>query len=127
MKPITREWIEKAEADFISSGREFRARLRPNYDAACFFSQQCVEKYLKARLCEAGIAFSRTHDLEILLDSALSCEPLWDAFRPALGSLTSFAVAFRYPGESATREMARLALRSAKTIRAQIRLSMRLD
>lgn len=55
MKVSTREWIEKAEADFISAGREYRARKRPNFDAACFFSQQCLEKYLKARLVEAGI------------------------------------------------------------------------
>ncbi len=40
--------------------------------------------------------------------------------------LTSFAVAFRYPGESATREMARLAVANAKQIREQIRRDMRL-
>lgn len=49
MKATTREWIEKAEADFVSAGREYRARHRPNFDAACFFSQQCIEKYLKGR------------------------------------------------------------------------------
>ena len=124
MKPVTHEWVAKAEADFISAGRECRARTRPNYDAACFFSQQCVEKYLKARLTEAGIPFSKTHDLEVLLDLVLPSEPLWEAFRPMLGSLTSFAVAFRYPGESATREIARLALRNAKTIRMQVRRAM---
>lgn len=35
MKPLTGEWIEKAEADFNSAQREYRARKRPNYDAAC--------------------------------------------------------------------------------------------
>ena len=50
MKATTREWIEKAEADFLSATREYRARNRPNFDAACFFAQQCVEKYLKGRL-----------------------------------------------------------------------------
>ena len=39
--------------DFKSAGREMRARKDPNYDAACFFVQQCVEKHLKARLQEA--------------------------------------------------------------------------
>jgi hypothetical protein len=37
MKPVAREWIAKAEADFLSAQREFRARKHPNYDAACFF------------------------------------------------------------------------------------------
>ena len=50
MKASALEWIEKAEADFISAGREYRARKQPNHDAACFFAQQCVEKYLKALL-----------------------------------------------------------------------------
>ncbi len=46
MKPLTQEWIHKAEADFSSAQRELRARKNPNYDAACFHAQQCVEKYL---------------------------------------------------------------------------------
>lgn len=54
MKATAREWIEKAEADFVSAGREYRARNRPNFDAACFFAQQCIDKYLKGRLAEAG-------------------------------------------------------------------------
>lgn len=53
MRATAREWIEKAEADFVSSRREFRARKKPNFDAACFFAQQCIEKYLKGRLAEA--------------------------------------------------------------------------
>src|SRR5438094_9694193 len=71
MKPITREWIDKAEGDWHSAQREYRARRRPNYDAACFHAQQCAEKYLKARLEEAGIAFSRTHNLISLLTLVL--------------------------------------------------------
>jgi hypothetical protein len=31
--------MEKAEADFFSAAREYRARNRPNFDAACFFAQ----------------------------------------------------------------------------------------
>ncbi|MBL6830269.1 MAG: HEPN domain-containing protein [Pirellulales bacterium] len=50
----------------MSAPREFRARNYPNYDDALFFSQQCIEKYLKARLAEAGQPISRTHDLAAL-------------------------------------------------------------
>ena len=46
MKQLTREWIMKAEGDFHTAARERRARTAPNYDAACFHAQQCVEKYL---------------------------------------------------------------------------------
>ena len=40
MKASTREWVEKAEADFATAGREFRARRQLNYDAVCFHAQR---------------------------------------------------------------------------------------
>ena len=121
MKPSTLEWVDKAEADFATALRELRARRQPNYDSACYHAQQCLEKYLKARLIEAGIAFPRSHDLEELLDLSLPQEPLWEVFRNQLIDLTTFAVAFRYPGESATRDMAKLAVADCKVIRKAIR------
>lgn len=39
MQALTPEWISKAEGDFITAGREIRARKDPNYDACCFHSQ----------------------------------------------------------------------------------------
>lgn len=123
MKPVVREWIEKAEADFRSAGREYRARKQPNFDAACFFAQQCIEKYLKARLVKGGMAVQKTHDLAALLDLLLPLEPSWAVVRPQLDTLTSYAVVFRYPGESATREMAQTAVADAKAIRLRIRMA----
>ena len=43
----------------------------PNYAAACFHAQQCVEKYIKARLIEAETPFPKTHDLSALLSLVL--------------------------------------------------------
>lgn len=126
MKATTREWIEKAEADFLSATREYRARNRPNFDAACFFAQQCIEKYLKGRLAEAGRAIPKTHDLSILLDTVLPLEPMWEASRPRLETLTSYAVLFRYPGESASRSLAKTAIADARWARAMFRISLRL-
>ena len=42
MKPLTCEWVVKAEGDLATASRELRARKAPNYDAACFHSQQRV-------------------------------------------------------------------------------------
>jgi HEPN domain-containing protein len=53
MKPITQEWVNKAEADFATAQREIQVTKTPNYDAVCFHAQQCIEKYLKACLQEA--------------------------------------------------------------------------
>ena len=119
MKPLTREWVAKAEGDYRTACREWRVRRQPNYDAVCFHAQQATEKYLKARLQEADIAFEKTHNLIRLLDLVLAVEPTWDAFRPDLGVLNQFAVAFRYPGESAQKENAAQAMRISKSLRAE--------
>ena len=127
MKATTREWLEKAEADFVSAVREYRARNRPNYDATCFFAQQCIEKYLKGRLAEAGSPIAKTHDLSVLLDAVIFLEPLWEAARPRLETLTSYAVLFRYPGESATKILAKSAIDDLRWVRRMMRRSMRLS
>jgi len=126
MKPLTAEWIAKAEADFATAQRESRVRKNPNYDGICFHYQQCAEKYLKARLCEAGIVFSKTHDLVTLLEQILKVEPNWEIFRKDLAYLSDFAVEFRYPGESADKESAVEAKRLCTYFRKIARSSMRL-
>jgi HEPN domain-containing protein len=124
MRPETKEWLAKAEGDFACALREWRARTHPNYDDLCFHSQQCIEKYLKARLTEADQSFSKTHDLTMLLDLALPHEPLWETLRPELTLLSGYAVMFRYPGESATREQARVSLQHLKALRKLMRQSL---
>ena len=40
MNPLTLEWVDKAEGDYLTANREYRARKAPNYDAVCFHAQQ---------------------------------------------------------------------------------------
>jgi HEPN domain-containing protein len=127
MKPLTHEWIEKAEGDFATASREMRARKSPNYDAACFHAQQCVEKYFKALLQENAIPFGKTHHLISLLELIIGVEPSIEILRPHLQSLNSYSVSVRYPGESADKTMAREALRIATILRAQFRQKLRLN
>ena len=127
MKPLTLEWVEKAEEDFISAQREYRARNRPNYNAACFFAQQCIEKYIKARLQEANIEFGKVHDLVGLLESASPVEPLWQPYRSTFRPITAYAVDFRYPGENASKEEAQDAIKICRGFRKVARLSLGLS
>lgn len=127
MKPLTEEWIAKAESDFNTALRELRARKNPNYDAACFHAQQCAEKYLKARLQEEDIAFARTHNLMTLLEMLLPLEPSWEALRSSLRALTTFAVDFRYPGAFADKVIAREAVDICRELRHRVRVSMGLE
>ena len=124
MKPITAEWVAKAEGDFGMMERECKEMNNPNYDGICFHAQQCAEKYLKARLYEADIKFSKIHDLVALLDQILQIEPMWEIFREDLAYLSDFAVSFRYPGESADKESAVQAKRLCSYFRNIARSSL---
>jgi len=124
MKHLILEWLEKTEGDYHSLQREVRARKNPNYDAACFHAQQCVEKYLKGRLIDAGIDFPKTHDLVLLLDLVLPVEPLWEIHRDGLSFLSGFGVEFRYPGESADLAMAKKVQKSCRAFRTLARETM---
>jgi len=124
MKPLTQEWVEKAEGDFQVAVQIMRRRKQRVHDAACFHAQQTVEKYFKARLCEAGVAFPKTHDLVVLLKLLLPLEPMWVVFLPQAHLLADYAVNFRYPGDTATSAEARLALKTCKGIRRDVRSSL---
>jgi len=127
MKPTTAEWVAKAEADFATMERECRARENPNYDGICFHGQQCAEKYLKARLCEADVSFGKIHDLVVLLEQVLAVQPAWEGFREDLAYLSDFAVSFRYPGDFADRGSALDARRRCRSFRKAARISLGLE
>jgi HEPN domain-containing protein len=121
MNVLVDEWIQKAEGDFVSALREYQARKRPNFDAAGFHAQQCVEKYIKALLQMHNIQFEKIHDLLALKELSLSFFPELELYEQSLAYLNQFAVAFRYPGESATREHAKRAVKVMKELRSVLR------
>ena len=127
MNVVVAEWVEKAEGDFTTAMREWRARKNRNHDAVCFHAQQCIEKYLKAFLQRHRIPFAKTHDLVILLKACLHERPLWEPWLSEMDVLTRYAVLFRYPGESATREDAVLAARLMRQFRTELRSALGLE
>jgi HEPN domain-containing protein len=124
MKAATREWVRCAEEDFDVANALLRRRTKTAANSIGFHCQQCVEKYLKARLEEGSLNAPKTHDLIVLLQLLLPVEPLWASFAPALRRLNDYAVKFRYPGHVATRTDAREALRVCRSIRTDVRLSI---
>ena len=121
MKPLTAEWIEKAEGDFATANREIRVRKSPNFDAVCFHAQQCAEKYLKSLLQGLDLPFGKTHHLIALLDLLLPAYPALELFRPDLQKLNAYSVSIRYPGETADKDIARDALKLVNRIRGEVR------
>lgn len=124
MKPLTREWVAKAEEDFTAASSLARLRRHTLPNAVCFHCQQCAEKYLKARLQEAGLTVPKIHDLTALLTRLLAIEPLWHALAPALLRLTDYGVDFRYPGNEATKQEAKSALKDCRAVRNEARTSL---
>ncbi len=94
---VIRDWIAKAQHD-LTSARIILASEEGPTDTVCFHAQQAAEKILKALLIVRSIPFSRTHDIDILLDTLNDTE-LDAAFRDVSSILTSYAVESRYPGD----------------------------
>jgi HEPN domain-containing protein len=121
MNVILEEWIAKAEGDFNTAQRELRARHAPNYDSACYHSQQCAEKYLKAFLVLQKIEPARTHNLIELLKLCVKRDGSFEMLRPALELLNVYAVVVRYPRAFATKDEARDAVKAMKQVREFVR------
>ncbi len=126
MKDLTKEWIEKAEEDFLVAKREIDLQP-PAYGAVCFHSQQCVEKYLKAILQENDVYFEKIHDLKVLLEKCVQFLPELKDYTDEIDELSSFAVEIRYPGAEADREDAQECFSLADKIRKVIRNYFRLS
>lgn len=119
MNEVVREWIDKAEGDLLTATREAQADP-PNYDAACFHAQQCIEKLLKAVLIDKGQVPPKTHDLTVLSGLLNASYPEWHWPMEELRLLSRAAVVFRYPGEAAGQEEAEAALNVSKAMRERL-------
>jgi HEPN domain-containing protein len=115
------EWIEKAEEDYRMVQIAMRQRQARVYNSACFHSQQCAEKYLKAFLVRQSVPFRKTHDLTELLRLCLPVEPTFQLIDGEVKTLYPYASNFRYPGANATKEEARDAAAAVQKVREFVR------
>ena len=88
------DWLRIAQKDL---GRvEHLLRVR-DPEAAGFFLQQAMEKFLKAFLLSKGWELERIHDLEALLNEALAYDRSLEPFRAVCQKITGFYLVERYP------------------------------
>ncbi|MBI3912767.1 MAG: HEPN domain-containing protein [Chloroflexi bacterium] len=92
-----RVWIEIAEEDLATAELVLR-RKTPLLRPACFHSQQCAEKYLKAALVAHRRTFPKTHDLYALSELCAKAGVLFEMDKDNLDLLSSHAARVRYPG-----------------------------
>jgi HEPN domain-containing protein len=121
MNPAVAEWVSKAEGDFVTAGREMRARKSPNYDAVCFHCQQCAEKYLKAVLQLNKKHIPKIHNLIELMALCLQIDSTYEMLRADLIAMERYSVRVRYPGNSAEKMDAQAAYQAAKVVREFVR------
>lgn len=115
MKPLAREWIQKAQADLFTARREAGVKENPNFDAVCFHAQQAVERAPKAMFVQFSSTPPKTRELVFLIDLLQKTHLSLAAFRDACARLTEYAVEFRCPGEIATESDARQASQLAES------------
>lgn len=119
-------WVYKAEEDYRTATTMVRKRKEPVPDNVCFCAQQCIEKYLKAFLVLHRIHFPKIHDLLALLDFAVDIDTELEILRDDLNFLSPFAVEFRYPGETATVEESKDAVKVMRRVRRTLRTKLNL-
>jgi HEPN domain-containing protein len=98
IKEAARHWLEKADKD-LRAGRLVLDHDVSLGGVAAFHAQQAAEKYLKALLTWRQIAFTKTHDLGLLLELLGRDDPSLVGNLRAVIELTDFAVDARYPGD----------------------------
>jgi len=88
------DWLRIARKD-LSRCRHLLAEDDP--EAAGFFLQQALEKYLKAFLLSKGWLLKRIHDLEMLLNDCLRYDASLEPFRSLCQRVTDYYFVERYP------------------------------
>jgi len=88
------DWLRIAEKDLQRADHLLEIH---DAEAAGFYLQQAVEKFLKAFLLANGWKLERIHDLETLLNNALAYDPTLEEYRSACQKITAFYFVERYP------------------------------
>ncbi|MGD0090806.1 MAG: HEPN domain-containing protein [Planctomycetota bacterium] len=119
---VLREWVAKAEEDWMAVRLVLRGGADCPPEVACFHAQQCIEKYAKASLVLHGTAFPKTHDIRLLWNLLpQDSRPMLD--QATQDRLTEFATVTRYPGEyeAVSLSEARKAASTTRLIRKALR------
>jgi HEPN domain-containing protein len=88
------DWKAVAQKDLSRVERNLSGN---DIEAAGFFLQQALEKYMKAFLFEKGWQLRKIHNLSTLLDYAVEFGSQLEGFRSLCERLTGYYLTQRYP------------------------------
>jgi HEPN domain-containing protein len=86
--------MQVARKDWRRAERSLRDR---DSEAAGFFLQQSLEKYLKAFLLKHNWKLRKIHELDALLDEASNCQQDLEKFRDLCERVSGYYFTERYP------------------------------
>lgn len=95
---VADEWMQVARKDWRRAQRNLKDR---DVEAAGFFLQQSLEKYLKAFLIKNNWKLRKIHELDALLDEAAKYQQELENFRDLCERVSGYYFAERYPPLSA--------------------------
>lgn len=91
---VSDEWLAIARKDWKRVERNLREK---DIEAAAFFLQQSLEKYLKAFLIKHKWKLRKIHELDALLDGAIGYKAELENFRALCERVSGYYFAQRYP------------------------------
>jgi len=91
---VADEWMQIARKDWRRAERNLKDR---DSEAAGFFLQQSLGKYLKAFLLKHDWKLRKIHELDALLDEASKCQQELESFRDLCERVSGYYFAERYP------------------------------
>ncbi|AEF18254.1 HEPN domain protein [Thermoanaerobacterium xylanolyticum LX-11] len=89
-----KQWLNYAEDDYKAANELLKAKL---YNVVCFYSQQSIEKYLKAYLIYNGINPPRVHHLITLIRIINKFSDAFDEFIDDVKTVDMYYIPSRYP------------------------------
>jgi len=116
-----KKWLISANNDFIAAGNLlFVSKEKIITNVVCYLAQQSVEKFLKAFLLHKSESFTKTHNLELLIEKCRKAEPDFPDIN--IGRLTSYNISMRYPDEFRIPELteAQESYETSKKVRFEI-------
>ncbi len=89
-----RQWLAKAGDDLAVAGMSLKAEY---FSHACFLSQQCIEKALKAYVIAKARTYPRIHNLVDLLERCEALDSAFAQFRADCEKVDEYYIPTRYP------------------------------
>lgn len=105
-REVVSSWLIKARND-LDTARQISTLPDGHLDVAIYHCQQAAEKALKGFLAYHDHSLERSHDIERLITQVSKHESKLTDWSEAAATLTPYATAYRYPGESVVLEPTR--------------------